>query len=72
MGNNVWFIVGIGIALLFYFVVSFIVSKKVKNANDYYVAGRQAPTILITGFLEPVHSQAIWALLIWVCLLLCC
>ena len=51
MGNNVWFIVGIGIALLFYFVVSFIVSKKVKNANDYYVAGRQAPTILITGSL---------------------
>ena len=25
------------------------VSKRVKNAEDYYVMGRQAPTFLVTG-----------------------
>lgn len=49
--SNIWFIVGIVIALAFYFAISFLVSKKVKTANDYFVAGRQAPTLLITGSL---------------------
>ena len=49
--SNIWFIIGIGISILAYIVVSILISKKVKDANDYYVAGRNAPTILIVGSL---------------------
>lgn len=39
------------ISLILYFVIGNVVGRKVKDANDYYVAGRNAPTILITGSL---------------------
>ena len=45
---NVYFI-GMLISMVFYIVISIVISRKVKDANDFYVAGRQAPTILITG-----------------------
>jgi len=45
---NVYF-VGMLISMFCYIVAGIIISKKVKNANDFYVAGRQAPVILITG-----------------------
>lgn len=45
------YLIGILISIAVYIVVSALVSKKVKTANDFYVAGRQAPTILITGSL---------------------
>lgn len=45
---NTYFI-GMCIAMVMYMVVGFVVSKKIKNANDFYVAGRQAPVILIAG-----------------------
>lgn len=45
------YLIGIIISLAVYLIVSFIVGKKVKNANDFYVAGRNAPTLLITGSL---------------------
>ena len=32
-----------------YLAIGFIISRKVRNANDYYVAGRNAPVFLIVG-----------------------
>lgn len=43
------YVIGIGISFFLYIVFSAIISIKVKNANDFYVAGRQAPVLLIVG-----------------------
>ena len=48
MQLNVYF-VGMCIAMLVYLLVSVVVSRRVKSANDFYVAGRRAPVILIAG-----------------------
>ena len=48
--NNIYFI-GMCISMVIYIVIGVIVSRKVKNIDDYYVAGRQAPTFLISGSL---------------------
>lgn len=45
---NIYFI-GMCISLVVYIVLGFVISKKVKDANDFYVAGRKAPTFLIVG-----------------------
>ncbi len=45
------YLVGISIGFTAYIVLSFLVSKNVKTANDFFVAGRNAPTFLITGSL---------------------
>lgn len=45
------YIIGVFVALAIYLVVGLVSSKKVKGLNDYYVAGRNAPTILIVGSL---------------------
>lgn len=45
---NIYFF-GMLISMTFYIGISIVISRKVKDANDFYVAGRQAPTILITG-----------------------
>lgn len=45
---NIYF-TGMCIAMLAFLGISFLISKKVKNAEDFYVAGRQAPLILIAG-----------------------
>lgn len=45
---NIYFI-GMCIAMLIFLGISFFISKKVKNAEDFYVAGRKAPLILIAG-----------------------
>ena len=45
------FMVGIVISLIAYFVIGNVISLKVKTLDDYYVADRKAPTILITGSL---------------------
>lgn len=45
---NVYFI-GMCVAMIAFVGISIIISRKVKNANDFYVAGRNAPLILITG-----------------------
>lgn len=37
------------LSFILFMVVGGYVSKKVKNAEDYYVMGRQAPTFLVTG-----------------------
>ena len=45
---NIYFI-GMCISLIAYLVIGFFITKKVKNADDFYVAGRRAPVLLIAG-----------------------
>lgn len=45
------YLVGILISIVIYLTVGFYVGRKVKNVDDYYVAGRNAPVILIVGSL---------------------
>jgi len=42
---------GILISLTIYFIVGNYAGRKVKHLDDYYVAGRQAPTLLVVGTL---------------------
>lgn len=43
--------------MVIYLIIGFFVSKKVKTADDYYVAGRQAPTFLIAGSLIASYTS---------------
>lgn len=46
--NNIYFI-GMCISLVVFVGISWIVSKRIKSADDFYVAGRKAPLLLICG-----------------------
>lgn len=43
--------IGVFVAIIIFMAVGVVAGRKVKNTNDYYVAGRRAPTILIVGSL---------------------
>ena len=43
------YLIGMGISFFVYLVIGFFISRKVKDANDFYVAGRNAPMLLIVG-----------------------
>ena len=45
------YLIGIIIALIIFIVIGVIAGRSVKDTNDYYVAGRRAPVILIVGSL---------------------
>lgn len=45
---NIYFI-GMCISMVVYLIIGMVVSRKVKDANDFYVAGRKAPVALIAG-----------------------
>ncbi len=45
------FLIGVLISMAIYVFVGFYVGRKVKNVDDYYVAGRNAPVLLIVGSL---------------------
>jgi sodium/pantothenate symporter len=47
---NIFFI-GVVVSILVYIVVGIWAGRSVKDVNDYYVSGRNAPTILIAGTL---------------------
>ena len=47
---NIYFI-GMAVSMVLYIVLGIVISRRVKNVNDFFVAGRQAPTILIVGSL---------------------
>lgn len=40
---------GMCISMVIYLAIGVVISKKVKNVDDYFVAGRQAPVALIAG-----------------------
>lgn len=46
--NNIYFI-GMCVSMLIFIAISIVVSKKNKNADDFYVAGRKAPILLVCG-----------------------
>lgn len=43
------YLVGIVISFVVYLLIGFYISRRVRNANDFYVAGRNAPIFLIVG-----------------------
>ena len=45
------YLIGMVVTMVLYVVVGALISRGVKNANDFYVAGRNAPAYLITGSL---------------------
>lgn len=45
------YLAGVLVSFALYLFLGFYAGKKVKNTTDYYVAGRNAPTILIAGTL---------------------
>ena len=47
---NVFFL-GVIVSIVVYLVVGLLAGRKVKDIDDYYVSGRNAPTILIAGTL---------------------
>jgi len=47
---NVFFI-GVIVSVIVYLIVGIWAGKHVKDVNDYYVSGRNAPTLLIAGTL---------------------
>lgn len=51
------YLLGMVISMLVYIVIGLVVSAKVKNANDFYVAGRQAPLLLISGSLIASYAS---------------
>ena len=53
---NIYFI-GMCISMVVYLVIGFIVSKRVKTKSDYYVAGRNAPMLLIAGSLIASYTS---------------
>lgn len=75
------YLIGVLSALFVFFLVGMLAGRKVKDTNDYYVAGRNAPVPLIVGslvasFLSTARSSGTparctaafsWALSSWVC-----
>ncbi|GAA0454573.1 sodium:solute symporter family protein (plasmid) [Halococcus dombrowskii] len=49
-GTN-WFFIGVVVSIILYLLIGGYAGRLVKNVEDYYVAGRNAPTILIVGSL---------------------
>ena len=45
------YLIGTIVAVIVFILIGIIAGRKVKNTNDYYVAGRRAPVILIVGSL---------------------
>ena len=43
------YLIGTILAIVIFVIIGVIAGKKVKDTNDYYVAGRRAPVILIVG-----------------------
>lgn len=53
---NLYFI-GMCIAMAIFLAISYVVSKKIKDANDFYVAGRNAPLVLIAGSMVASYTS---------------
>ena len=45
------FLTGMIVTMILYVLAGALISRRVKDANDFYVAGRNAPAYLITGSL---------------------
>ena len=47
---NIYFM-GMILSMIVYIVLGLVISRQVKDVNDFFVAGRQVPTFLIVGSL---------------------
>ena len=45
------YMIGVLVSIFIFIVIGVLAGNKVKDTNDYYVAGRKAPVILIVGSL---------------------
>ncbi len=52
---NVYFI-GMCISMVIYIIISLVISRQVRSVDDYYVAGRRAPVLLISGTVQAFTS----------------
>lgn len=53
------FAIGALVSFAIYMLVGLLVSKRVKNLEDYYVSGRNAPTLLIVGSLVASYLSTV-------------
>ena len=51
------YIVGMCISIAVYVIIGLIVSRRIKTIDDYYVAGRRAPAVLIAGSLIASYTS---------------
>src|SRR5699024_8502792 len=51
--------IGALVSFVIYLLVGLVVSKKVKDLEDYYVSGRNAPTLLIVGSLVASYLSTV-------------
>lgn len=51
------YLIGMCISMVVYILIGVFVSRGVKDANDYYVAGRRAPVLLIAGSLIASYTS---------------
>jgi len=56
---DIEFIITVGIAFVLFAVVGTYAGRKVKTKSDYYVYGRQAPTILVVGSLVASYLSTV-------------
>lgn len=53
------YFVGVLVSFFVYILIGFLVSKRVKNLEDYYVSGRNASTLLIVGSLVASYLSTV-------------
>ena len=51
------YLIGMIISMVVFAVIGAVISRKIRNAEDFYVAGRNAPVILIAGSLIASYSS---------------
>jgi Na+/proline symporter len=53
---NIYFI-GMAISMAVYLVISFFISRRIRSVDDYYVGGRRAPLLLVSGTLVASYTS---------------
>ena len=51
------YLIGMIVAMLVFVIIGIVISRKIKNVEDFYVAGRRAPTVLIAGSLIASYAS---------------
>lgn len=51
------YLIGMCIAMALYIVIGIVISRKIRGAEDFYVAGRRAPVLLIAGSLIASYTS---------------
>ena len=57
--NTMVYLIGTMISFILYLLIGFIISKRIKGVEDFYVAGRNAPTLLIVGSLVASYLSTV-------------